>query len=108
MFGKKKKNEEIKKEDEPVTEVSEVVLKKESKAKPVKVEEKKPPVLTEEEKELLERIRAFKRYSGVFSPNDMANIPDIVLRSEEQNLQFAIFAELQDLNRKMEEILKKE
>lgn len=61
--------------------------------------EDKKPGLTEDEAALKELILAYSKYSGVFSPNDLANMSGPVVRTEDFTLKFAIFAELNKLNR---------
>ena len=117
MFGKKKKVLE----EEPKSQVQDVGIGGEVKPdimppEPPKFQEAQPPVqqqaqqqvqqpvqqpsqveLTAEEKAMIQLIRDYKKYTTVFNPTDMANMPCAVKDAEQFNLQFSIFSELRGI-----------
>lgn len=54
--------------------------------------------LKEKEKHPLDDVLAkFEKYREAYSPNDVANMGNPVIKAEELNLLFAVFCELQEL-----------
>jgi len=56
--------------------------------------QQQPVKLTAEEEAMIQLIKDYKKYTTVFSPTDMANMPCAVKDAEQFNLQFSIFSEL--------------
>ena len=43
-------------------------------------------------------LEAYKKYTTAYSPNDMANLPEVAKQAELYNLLFGIFGELKRMN----------
>lgn len=86
---KENKKEDVKQEEEVQGGIIEPELSS---------SDKKQPELTEEELELKSLIKHYGKYSGVFTPNDMANTPETVIKSDSNNLLFSIFSEVKKNN----------
>ena len=94
----KKNKETVKESKSPMDAESSVV------EAPVEQTKTEKPDLNDQEKELKTLIGEYKKYSEMFSPVDLANMPDTLIKAEDFGLKFAIFAELNRLNRNIEDL----